>query len=52
MALSNLAVLLTESESSGHGGGLNPYVVGAVTLAILLAVLMAVVAIGGGRDHT
>ena len=47
----NLMVLLTETESS-EGSGANPFVVGAVTLAILLAALLAVVAIGGGRDHT
>jgi hypothetical protein len=48
----NLMVLLTESESSGGGDELNPWVVGAVALGILLAALLAVVAIGGGRDHT
>ena len=48
----NLMVLLSEAESSEGGGELNPYVVGAVALGILLAALLAVVAIGGGRDHT
>jgi hypothetical protein len=48
----NLMVLLSESEASEAGGELNPYVVGAIALGILLAALLAVVAIGGGRDHT
>ena len=49
--LLNLVVFLTETESEG-GGELNPYLVGGITLALLLAALLAVVAIGGGRDHT
>ena len=49
--LLNLVVFLTETESEG-GSGLNPYVVGAIALGLLLAALLAVVAIGGGRDHT
>ncbi len=52
MALAvNLLVFLSESHSA-EGGGPNPYLIGAVTLAILLAALMVVVAIGGGRDHS
>ena len=47
----NLVVFLTESGSS-EGSELNPYLVGAITLALLVAALLAVVAIGGGRDHT
>ena len=47
----NLVVFLTEAESEG-GSELNPYLVGGITLAILLAALLAVMAIGGGRDHT
>ena len=46
-----LAVRLTESASS-EGEGLNPYLVGAIALGILLATLLAVISIGGGRDHT
>ena len=48
----NLMVLLSESESTEGGGELNPWVVGAIALGILLAALLAVLAIGGGRDHT
>ena len=46
-----LAVHLSESASS-EGDGVSPYVIGAVALGILLAALLAVVSIGGGRDHT
>jgi hypothetical protein len=48
----SLAVQLTESASSEGGEGPNAYVIGAITLGILLAALLAVVSIGGGRDHT
>jgi hypothetical protein len=51
MALvANLAVHLAESSSGG--GEVNPYLIGGIALAILLAALLAVVSIGGGRDHT
>ena len=46
-----LAVRLTESASSGHSE-VNPWLIGAITLGLLLAALLAVVSIGGGRDHT
>jgi hypothetical protein len=52
MALvANLAVQLSESASSGTGE-VNPYLIGGIVLAVLLAALLAVVSIGGGRDHT
>ena len=49
--LAQTLVTLAE-EAHSEGGGANPYVIGAVTLAILLLVLMAVVAVGGGREHS
>ncbi len=53
MALAvNVMVSLSEAHAAEGGGGANPYLIGAVTLAILLAALLAVVAIGGGRDHS
>ena len=54
MALvSNLAVHLAETSESASGGSeVSPYLIGAIALGILLAALLAVVAIGGGRDHT
>ena len=47
-----LAVHLAETAESAEEGGVNPYLIGGITLGILLAVLLAVVSIGGGRDHT
>jgi capsular polysaccharide biosynthesis protein len=38
----------TEAQSSG----INPWVVGAAVLALLLILMLAVLAFGGGRDHT
>jgi hypothetical protein len=51
MAIANLMVSLSESASSG-GGEVPPWVIGALALGILLAALLTVLAIGGGRDHT
>jgi hypothetical protein len=49
--MANTLIFLT--ESAGHeSGGVNPYVVGAVALGILIALLLAVVAFGGGREHS
>ncbi|MFL6136139.1 MAG: hypothetical protein ACJ72A_25260 [Nocardioidaceae bacterium] len=38
----------TEAQSSG----INHWVVGASVLAILLILMLALLAFGGGRDHT
>jgi hypothetical protein len=46
LALARLA------EEGGHSGGPNPWIIGAVAFGILLFLLITVVAIGGGRDHT
>ena len=44
--------LIRLSESAHGGEGVNPYVVGAGTLALLLLLLLVVLAVGAGRDHT
>jgi hypothetical protein len=46
-----LAVHLSESASSGVGE-VSPYLVGGIILAVLVVAILAVVSIGGGRDHT
>ena len=51
MSLVVLAVRLSESASS-EGDRVSPLLIGAIALGILLAALLAVVSIGGGRDHT
>ena len=49
--MANTLVFL--SEAAGHeSGGIDPWVVGAVALGILLALLLAVVGFGGGREHS
>ena len=45
--------LIFLAESSGHeSGGVNPWVIGGVSLGALLLLLLAVVAFGGGREHS
>ena len=45
-------LLQAAAEEHEMWGGVNHWVVGAVVLAILLAALGAVVAFGGGREHS
>jgi hypothetical protein len=44
--------LIFLSESSGESGGVNPWVIGAIALGLLTALLLIVVTIGGGREHS
>ena len=47
------ALALARLAEEGHSAeGINPWIVGGVALAILLFLLVVVVAIGGGREHT
>jgi hypothetical protein len=47
------STLVRVAESTSHEAeGVNPYLVGAGTLALLLALLFVVVVIGGGREHS
>jgi hypothetical protein len=48
--LNSLTVLAAEAEHSE--AAISPYVVGAVALALLLVLLVAVVSFGGGREHS
>jgi acyl dehydratase len=51
--LSQTAVLVTRAAEESHGDpAVHPYVVGAIALGILLAMLVALVAFGGGREHS
>lgn len=46
-------LILLASETAEHGEpAIHPYAVGGVTLAILLGLLFALVAFGGGREHS
>ena len=40
------------AEEGAEGGGINAYLVGAITLAILLALLVGLLMFGAGRDHS
>lgn len=40
---------VAEGES---GAAINPYVVGAIVLSLLVAALVALVVFGGGREHS
>ena len=41
------------AESAGHeSGGVNPWIIGAIALGILLVMLLVVVGFGGGREHS
>ena len=48
--LNSLTVLAAEAE---HGDpAVSPYLVGGITLVLLLVLLLAVVSFGGGREHS
>jgi hypothetical protein len=48
MSLTSMITIAAESESSG----INHWLVGAISLAILLALILGLLAFGAGRDHT
>jgi hypothetical protein len=45
-------LLLAAAEESETWGGVNHWVIGGLTLLILLAALGALIAFGGGREHS
>ena len=47
-----LPLVLRAAEEAGGHSGPNPYLIGLLTLGILLALLGGLVAFGGGREHT
>jgi hypothetical protein len=51
MSLSQTTLLLIEAAEE-HEQVVNPWIIGALALAILLAMLGALVAFGGGREHS
>ncbi len=52
MSLSHITLSLTRAAEEHHEQVINPWIVGAITIAILLGMLGALVAFGGGREHT
>ena len=47
----NTLVALAEEAHHAEGGA-NPWVIGIATFGILVAMLLALVSFGGGRDHS
>ena len=45
-------LLLAAAEEHEMWGGVNHWVIGALALAILLGALGALIAFGGGREHS
>ena len=45
-------LLLAAAEEHQTWGGVNHWVIGASTLLILMAVMGALIAFGGGREHS
>ena len=48
--MANPLILL--AATAGESDGVNPWVIGGVALGLLLLLLLAVVAFGGGREHS
>ncbi|GAB2748395.1 hypothetical protein [Nocardioides pakistanensis] len=46
------SVITAAQETHESGAALSPYAVGAIALVILLALLVAVLAFGKGREHS
>lgn len=49
MLLSTLSIVAAETNGEP---AVHPYVVGAIALAILLGLLLALITFGGGREHS
>ena len=49
---SQIVLLLLQAAEEHHEPAINPWLVGGIALGILLAMLGALVAFGGGREHT
>jgi hypothetical protein len=45
-------LLLAAAEDHETWGGVNHWVIGAVTLLLLMGALGALIAFGGGREHS
>lgn len=52
MSNSQIHLLATRVAEEQHEQVINPWIVGFVALAILMGMLGALVAFGGGREHT
>ncbi|WP_310529220.1 hypothetical protein [Nocardioides sp.] len=50
MSLSALSI--AAAETTAGEPAVHPYVIGALALAILLGLLLALITFGGGREHS
>ncbi|WP_299051542.1 hypothetical protein [uncultured Nocardioides sp.] len=50
--MSSIAPLVVLASESGEEPLVNVWLVGLIAFAILIGLLAAVIAIGGGRDHS
>ena len=50
MSLSALTALTAQTAQAGPS--INPYAVGGIALGLLLALLLALLAFGAGREHS
>ncbi len=52
MSLSLITTAVLRASEEAGAPAVAPWVIGAVTLAILMAMLIGLVAFGGGREHS
>ena len=52
MAMSLTSLIITAAAEHSEEPALNPYLVGAVSLVILLVLLFGLTSFGKGRDHS
>jgi hypothetical protein len=46
------SVRLVSAATEAQSSGINPWVVGVSVLALLMILMLALLAFGGGREHT
>ncbi len=52
MSLSVITAVALQAAEETHTQVIHPWIVGAIALGILMALLLALVAFGGGREHS
>ena len=52
MSLSYVTLALTRAAEETHEQVINPWWIGLITIGILLGMLGALIAFGGGREHS
>jgi hypothetical protein len=47
------SLIMHAAETAEHsGGGVNPFVIGAIALVILLGLMLGLLSFGKGREHS